>query len=243
MSQARVEEPVMGIPIQLYSVPVHKDELVPSKLPLQVLHMHRHLPVQLDHHLRIHELRQITAGGNRGILLFPELNPYLVEVPFLMDLEPSSKLLLAEDVLHLGDEGGVDKRRPGAGPPVGFLLEIADEEDNLVVADGGDEMAGGGLGVAPELRIFEVPEDIDDGVADGKPLRALPAPEAPWPKLHLGFTGALNGDGEGVHQKVPAPRHCDCSAMPGNLGLVDGRDHALPRPGRGRAWDREACRE
>ena len=51
MFQTRAEEPIVNVPIHLHSHLVEMNRLVPSKLPLQALHVDHHVPIESYLHL------------------------------------------------------------------------------------------------------------------------------------------------------------------------------------------------
>lgn len=232
MREPRAKQPIMHIPVDLNPLLAQRNNLVPPKLPLQMLHMDHHLPVDLHHHLRV----QLPAG-----VAAPALYADLVASPLLAEPRPRGEPLPSEHVLVLGNERRVDCRMAAACALVYyFLLLIAQREDYLAVGDDCDVVVGAGLRLAAELGAAEVPEDLDEVTLHVEFLRPLLPPEAPRLELDLAagcgavggsFAGGgrrgLDGYGEAVEEEIAAPGDGDEAAVAGDLGAVDGRDGAL----------------
>ena len=237
------EEPVVHVPDDLHRRLVDEQRLVAPELPLQALDVQQHEAVHRDPHLGI------LAGARGGERVLDD-DLVLLAPP---GVEPRARreAAAAEHALPAAHQHGVLQRRPGLGPLVRVLLAVAEEKDDLVVADQRDVVAAGGLRAGPprrELGGAQVPEHVDAvAAAHVHRLAALLAPERPRLQLHLvgdrsvavaaaaaaaAGPGPVDGDGEGLVDEALAPDGGDEARDAVDLGEEHRHRGALRRGGR-----------
>jgi hypothetical protein len=180
MPHPGAEEPIVCIPVHLHLELIDQDALVASELPLQVPDQNVDAAVDLDHHVDVNAAVEVAAAA---------LDADVVQLAPLVEPGPGEEPLLAEDVLLLAHQDRVLEGRPRPGAPERLLLEVAEEEDDLLVRDDRDVVVRQWLGLVGEPGAPEVPDDVDGLAVDLELLGAVLAPEVPRLHLHLAGGG------------------------------------------------------